>query len=345
MSDTLRAQSSARRTVDNRQDGSDRAAYRATLLKLARADSRIWCLDSDMGGLEKQFEAVLPEQYVDLGIAEANLMSVGAALASTGILPFINTMAAFASARALEQVKIDIAYHRLPVRIVATHSGLSAGHLGPTHHAQQDLAVMRSLPNMTVMTPADAGETVRMVNAAAYMSGPVYIRLGRGSTAPVYHGDAGFTVGEAVELRTGSDVTIIAAGSYPVLFALEAAEQLTEQGIAAAVLNMHTIKPLDVTAVVRAASGTAGVVTVEDHVLLGGLGGAVAEAVAEHEPTRVLRIGVSDAFSSQPGSHRAQLIAGGVSPQNIVTAAKAVVSGRSYTTTVHNSNTAKESAS
>ncbi|MGW7528439.1 transketolase family protein [Streptomyces sp. NPDC054783] len=341
MSVTQKGQGMAQGAVD----GSDRVAYRATLLELARADSRIWCLDSDMGGLEKQFQTVLPEQYVDLGIAEANLMSVGAALAGTGILPFVNTMAAFASARALEQVKIDIAYHRLPVRIVATHSGLSAAHLGPTHHAQQDLAVMRSLPNMTVMTPADAGETVRMVNAAAYLPGPVYIRLGRGPTDPVYHGEAGFTVGKAVQLRAGCDVTIIAAGSYPVLFALEAAEQLAEQGVEAAVLNMHTIKPLDLTTVVRAASNTAGIVTVEDHALLGGLGGAVTEAVAEHQPTRVLRVGVSDAFSSRPGSHYAQLLTGGVSPQNVVAAAKAVVSGRSSTTSVHNSHTPKESAS
>ncbi|MFF4209107.1 transketolase family protein [Streptomyces sp. NPDC001796] len=345
MSGPPSARSTARAAVDDRQNGSDRAAYRATLVELARADSRIWCLDSDMGGLEKQFQAVLPQQYVDLGIAEANLMSVGAALASTGILPFVNTMAAFASARALEQVKIDIAYHKLPVRIVATHSGLSAGHLGPTHHAQQDLAVMRSLPNMTVMTPADASETVRMVNAAAYLPGPVYIRLGRGPTEPVYHGDAGFTVGEAVELRTGSDVTIVAAGSHSVLFALEAAERLAERGIEAAVLNMHTIKPLDVAAVVRAASSTAGIVTVEDHALLGGLGGAVAEAVAEHAPTRVLRVGVSDAFSSRPGGHRAQLVTGGVSPQNVLAAAMAVVSGRSWTATVYSSPTAKESAS
>ncbi|WP_459750282.1 transketolase family protein [Streptomyces sennicomposti] len=348
-----------RPAAGERQDGSDRAAYRATLLELAQADPRIWCLDSDMGGLEKQFEAVLPEQYVDLGIAEANLMSVGAALASTGILPFVNTMAAFASARALEQVKIDIAYHRLPVRIVATHSGLSAGQLGPTHHAQQDLAAMRALPHMTVMTPADAAETVRMVRAAAYLPGPVYIRLGRGPTDPVYDGDAGFTVGEAVELRAGSDVTIVAAGSYPVLFALAAADRLAAQGVGATVLNMHTIKPLDVAAVVRAAERTAGIVTVEDHSLIGGLGGAVAEAVAEHRPTRVLRVGVGDAFASRPGGHREQLTAGGVSPDRVVAAAEAVLSGRPlppadpagehdrtvHSHTVHHSQTVKESAS
>ncbi|HEX6340519.1 transketolase family protein [Umezawaea sp.] len=308
---------------------SDRAAYRATLLELAREDSRIWCVDSDTGGLEKQFESELPDQYVDLGIAEANLMSVSAALASTGILPFVNTMAAFASARALEQVKVDIAYHALQVRVVATHSGFSAAHLGPTHHAQQDLAVMRTLPGMTVMTPADAGETVRMVRAAAYLPGPVYIRLGRAETDPVYTGDdPGFTVGRAVELRAGGDVTIVAAGSYPVLFALEAADALAEQGISATVLNMHTIKPLDVPVLVRAAATTAGIVTVEDHSLLGGLGSAVAEATSLHHPTRVLRVGAADSFCPRPGTHREQLEASGVSPDRVVAAARAVVRGR-----------------
>jgi transketolase len=325
MSRTLIAIDGQATAPEAAHDGSDRAAYRATLLELARADRRIWCLDSDMGGLEKQFEAELPDQYVDLGIAEANLVTVGAALATTGILPFVNTMAAFAAARALEQVKIDVAYHAVPVRIVATHGGLSAAHLGPTHHAQQDLAVMRALPNMTVMTPADAGETVRMIRAAAYLPGPVYIRLGRGPTDPVYRDEADFTVGRAVELRAGGDVTIVAAGAYPALFALEAAERLAADGIEAAVLNMHTIKPLDVAALVRAARTTAGIVTVEEHAPLGGLGGAVAEAVAEHHPTRVLRVATADAFCSRPGTHREQLSTAGVSPERVVAAATAVV--------------------
>lgn len=307
---------------------ADREVYRDTLLELAREDRRIWCLDSDMGGLEKQFEAELPDQYVDLGIAEANMMSVAAALAGTGVLPFVNTMAAFASARALEQVKIDIAYHALPVRIVATHSGLSAAHYGPTHHAQQDLAALRTLPGMTVMTPADAAQTAHMVRAAAYLPGPVYLRLGRGPTEPVDHGDAGFTVGRAAVLRPGGDVTLVAAGAYPVLFALEAAEHLAGRGIEAAVLNMHTIKPLDVPALVAAASSTAGIVTVEDHNLLGGLGGAVAEAVAEHLPVRVARVGAADVFCARPGTHREQLRAAGVSPEHVVAAAEQVVRGR-----------------
>lgn len=304
---------------------SDRAAYRTTLLDLARADGRIWCLDSDMGGLEKQFQAELPEQYVDVGIAEANLMSFAAALASSGVLPFANTMAAFASARALEQVKLDIAYHNLPVRIVATHAGFSAAHYGPTHHATQDLAAMRSLPNMTVLTPADAGETVRLVTAATYLPGPVYLRLGRNPIEPVYDGAPDVTIGRAVELRAGGDVTIVAAGALPVRYALDAAETLAGQGIQARVLNMHTIKPLDVPALAAAAAETAGVVTVEDHSVFGGLGGAVVETLAEHHPTRVRRVGIADVFCQRPGTHAEQLAAAGVSPAHVVSAALAVL--------------------
>ncbi|TDV54910.1 transketolase family protein [Actinophytocola oryzae] len=303
---------------------SDRAAYRATLLDLARADSRIWCLDSDMGGLEKQFQAELPDQYVDVGIAEANLMSFSAALASTGLLPFANTMAAFASARALEQVKLDIAYHDLPVRIVGTHAGFSAAHYGPTHHATQDLATMRALPNMTVLTPADAGETASLVKAAAYLPGPVYLRLGRNDMAPVYDVAPEVTIGRAARLRPGNDVTLVAAGALPVRFALDAAATLAARGIAARVLNMHTIKPLDVPALVAAAAETAGVVTVEDHSVFGGLGGAVAEALSEHHPTTVRRVGVADVFCHRPGTHAEQLAAAGVSPAHIVAAALTV---------------------
>lgn len=305
---------------------SDRDAYRATLLELATADERIWCVDSDMGGLEKQFEAALPDQYVDVGIAEANLMSIGAALARTGLLPFVNTMAAFASARALEQVKVDIAYHNLPVRVVGTHSGLSAAQLGPTHHAQQDLAAMRALPNMTVLTPADPDETVRMVRAAAYLPGPVYIRLGRNAIEPVYSDDdAEFVVGRAIELRSGSDVSIIAAGAHPVRLALAAAQRLADSGVSARVLNMHTIKPLDLAAVLAAAEQTRGIVTVEDHGIIGGLGGAVAEALAEHRPARVHRIGVPDMFCDRPGSHVELLDMAGVSVARIVAAADLIV--------------------
>lgn len=297
---------------------SDRDIYRKTLLELAQRDPRIYCLDSDMGGLETSFQATLPEQYIDLGIAEANLMSVAAAFAKMGNVPFVNTMAAFASSRAYEQVKIDIAYNNLPVRIVATHGGLAAAYLGPTHHAQNDLAVMRVLPNMTVLVPADAVETVKMVQAAAYLPGPVYIRLGRSRTDLVYCADYDFVIGRAVELRPGDGVTLIATGAYPVLAALAAHEQLAELGIDARVLNMHTIKPLDEAAVVRAARETRGIVTIEDHSIIGGLGGAVAEVTAEQAPALIRRVGIVDAFCDQVGDHRELIAAYGVIPGHLV---------------------------
>jgi transketolase len=297
---------------------SDRETYRKTLLELARGDARVYCLDTDMGGLETSFQDHLPQQYVDLGIAEANLMTVGAALAKMGKIPFVNTMAAFASSRAYEQVKIDIAYNNLPVRIVATHGGLAAAYLGPTHHAQQDFAVMRALPNMTVMTPADAVETAKMVEAAAYLPGPVYLRLGRNRTDLVYQADYELVVGRAVELRPGDDLTIVAAGSYPVLAALGAHDRLAALGVSARVLNMHTIKPLDEEALVRAAHETRAIVTVEDHGILGGLGGAVAETLAERAPVRVRRIGIVDAFCDRVGDHRQLLEWYGVDATHLV---------------------------
>ncbi|MFL6118408.1 transketolase family protein, partial [Actinophytocola sp.] len=216
--------------------------------------------------------------------------------------------------------------HDLPVRIVATHSGLSAAHYGPTHHASTDLAAMRTLPNMTVLAPADAVETTHLVTAAAHLPGPVYLRLGRDPVLPV--SDQEPVLGRAMELRAGDDVTLVAAGALPVRFALDAAAELAGLGISARVLNMHTIKPLDVPALVAAAEQTAGVVTVEDHSVFGGLGGAVAEALAEHRPTRVRRVGTADVFCHRPGTHAEQLAAAGVSPAHVVSAALTTVDER-----------------
>jgi transketolase len=304
--------------------GATRDAYRRTLLELARADRRILCLDSDMGGLEETF-AGLREQYVNLGIAEANMMSVAAGLAAAGKIPFANTMASFASTRAGEQVKIDIAGNDLPVKIVATHAGLSAGHFGPTHHALEDLAIMRALPNMTVVVPADAVETVLAVRALAERPGPAYVRLGRQPTPRVYGEPYRFRVGEAVVLRDGDDVTIAACGAYPVLMALEAGARLQADGVRARVLNVHTLKPLDAQAMVRAAEETRGIVTVEEHGRCGGLGSAVAEVSAEHAPCRVRRIAVADEARELVGDQRALLEAAGVTPERIVEACRSLL--------------------
>jgi transketolase len=312
-----------------RYAGSTRDAYRRTLLELAEKDSRIFCLDSDTGGLEEGFGAALPGQYVNLGIAEANMMTVAAALAQSGKIPFVNTMASFASSRACEQVKLDIAYNDLPVKIVASHGGISGGYLGPTHHALEDVAILRAFPNFTIIVPADTVETVRAVAAALALRGPAYIRLGRKSTPLVYQAEYAFSVGRAVTLRPGDDVTLIAAGSYPVLYALEAHERLRAAGVAARVINMHTLKPLDVAAVVAAAQETRGLVTVEEHNIIGGLGSAVAEAACEHAPAPLRRVGIEDRFCDRVGGHEDLLAAYGVTPERICAAALGLLRARS----------------
>jgi len=314
-------------TWRERHRGATRDAYRRTLLELAREDPRIMCLDSDMGGLEDTFQSHLPAQYVNLGIAEANMMTVAAGLASAGRIPFVNTMASFATMRAGEQLKLDVAGNDLPVKVVVTHAGAAAGHFGPTHFAMEDVAMVRALPNMTVICPADVVETVHAVRAAAALPGPVYVRLGRSETDLVYEEPYDFRVGRAVTLREGGDVTIAVSGAYPALMALEAHAALAAAGVHARVVNLHTIKPIDRDALVAAASETGGIVTVEDHCTTGGLGGAVAEVVSEECPCRVIRVGMPDRVVDRIGSQRELLELGGVSPARI-RAAALVLCGR-----------------
>lgn len=303
-------------------------SYRRELLKLAKSDARIYCLDSDMGGLENTFGTELPAQYVQVGIAEANQMTMAAALASVGKIPFVNSMAGFISARACEQVKLDVAYAGVSVKLAASHSGVSAGHLGPTHHALEDLAIMRAFPNMTVVVPADAVETALAVKAAVEHEGPLYLRLGRKPTPLVYSHLFDFEIGRAVELFPGGDVTLIAIGPLPVQVALAAREILTEGSVEARVLNMHTLKPLDIGAVRAAAQETAGLVTIEEHSIIGGLGGAVAETVTEHAPTRVCRVGIPDVFCERVGEPDDLFEIYGVTVDHVVEAAHAILKER-----------------
>ncbi|MEK8143133.1 transketolase C-terminal domain-containing protein [Streptomyces sp. M10(2022)] len=242
-----------------------REVYRDVLVELLGQDERFVCLDSDTGLFSATSWGESARRYLNLGIAEQNLMGVAAGLARSGRIPFVNTMAAFAATRALEAVKIDIAWNNLPVRIVATHGGLSAGHLGSTHHALEDLAVMRMLPNMTVLVPADGPATESLVRAGAKLPGPVYLRLGRGATPSLAPGADPVRIGVAQSLRRGADVTLIATGPHPVLIAVETADELARAGIDVTVLNMHTVKPLDREAIVEAATRTRGIVTVEEH--------------------------------------------------------------------------------
>jgi transketolase len=318
---------------------SCREAYRDLIAALLSADPRLVCLDSDTGLFGGMDLAGVGGRYINLGIAEQNLMGVAAGLARCGRIPFVNTMATFASTRALEAVKIDIALNNLPVRIAATHGGLAAGHLGPTHHSLEDLAVMRLLPNMTVLVPSGPAETRALIRQSLDLPGPVYLRLDRGAAPePEPAGaacEAPAEIGRARLLRRGGDVTLAGCGAWPLRAALGAADLLADVGIGAEVLNLHTIKPLDVTALLDAAARTGAIVTVEEHWRAGGLGSAVAEVVAECGAARVFRVAVADEFVSVAGDQHYLLERAGVTAAAVVAAAWTALgaSGRPPTAT------------
>lgn len=286
-----------------------REAYAAWLEDEVERDPRAVCLDSDTGLFARRERLRASGRYLNLGIAEQNLFGMAAGMASEGFRPYVNTMATFASLRAGEMVKVDIAYPGLPVRIVATHAGLSAGHLGPTHHALEDVAIMRLLPNFTVVAPADHAEVLALLEHVRDVPGPCYVRLDR-KPAPLVAENAGpCELGRAKTLRSGTDVSLVACGSVPVRLALAAAAQLSaEHGIEACVLNMHTIRPLD-TAALDDAAGRGPIVVLEDHNTSGGLGGAVAEHVAQAHGGTVVRLGASRGYQS-PCMDHAELLAG-----------------------------------
>jgi transketolase len=271
-----------------------RAAYRDGLLALMAADPRVVCLDTDTGLFTGADFGAAAERYIDLGIAEHTAVDVAAGLAASGWLPFVNTMAAFASARALEAVKINVAYAGQPVRIAATHGGVAAGHLGATHYALEDLAVMRALPNMTVVVPADAAATAAAVEQTSDLAGPLYLRLGRKPTPPLPPAAEPMEIGRIQVLREGADVVFVCCGPHPVHAALAAAGELAGAGISTGVLNAHTLAPFDIATLLAHCAGAALVVTVEEHRRAGGLGGVVAETLADHAPRRMLRIGLGD---------------------------------------------------
>jgi transketolase len=280
---------------------SAREAYRDLLLELMADDPRLCCLDSDTGLFNGVDLQAAGDRYLNLGIAEHNLLGMAAGLAAAGKLPYVNTMATFATTRALEVLKVDIAFNDLPVRIAATHGGLAAGHLGPTHHALEDLAVTRALPNLTVVVPADAAQATEALRQTVELPGPLYLRLGRNPTPPLGAAAPPFRLGAAQRLRDGDDLVIVACGPHPVLAAIQASDTLAAMGVGAAVLNLHTLKPLDSEALAVAAAGRRPVVTVEEHWRSGGLGSAVAETLAELAPTRVARVGMPDTFVQEVG--------------------------------------------
>ena len=274
-----------------------RESYGRTLAQLGAENPNIVVLDADLAGSTKTgvFQKAFPDRHIDCGIAEANMMSIAAGLAATGMIPFASSFAMFASARAYEQVRNSIGYPHLNVKIGATHAGISVGEDGASHQCLEDLSLMRMIPGMVVMCPADDTEACKCVRAAVEHDGPVYMRFGRSPVPVIFDEDYKFEIGKGSVLREGKDVSIIANGLC-VAEALIAHEMLAKDGIDAEIINMCTIKPLDNDLVVKTASKTGKVVTVEEHSIIGGLGGAVAECLSERCPTKLYRIGVRDVF-------------------------------------------------
>ena len=275
-----------------------RESYGNALVALGEKYDNLVVLDADLAEATKTgiFKKAYPDRHIDCGIAESNMVGIAAGLASTGKVPFCSSFAMFAAGRAFEQVRNSVGYPHLNVKIGATHAGISVGEDGASHQCNEDIALMRTIPGMTIINPSDDVEAKAAVEAAYKMDGPVYLRFGR-LAVPVINDNADykFEIGKGVVLKEGKDLTIFATG-LEVNESLEAAKKLAEDGIDAEVINIHTIKPIDADLIVKSASKTGKVVTVEEHSVIGGLGGAVAEVLSEKCPTKMLRIGVKDTF-------------------------------------------------
>lgn len=275
-----------------------REAYGKALVKLSTLNENVVVLDADLSKSTKtaDFKAVSPERFINMGIAESNMMGVAAGLSTCGKIPFASTFAMFAAGRAFEQIRNSICYPNLNVKVCATHAGLTVGEDGATHQSIEDISLMRSIPNMTVINPADAVETEAAILAVAEHNGPCYVRLGRLAVNVINDAEKyKFEIGKGVTLSEGNDITIVATGIM-VELALEAKEELAKDGINARVINIHTIKPIDKDLLIKAAKETGAMVTAEEHSIIGGLGSAVAEAVTEECPVPVLKVGIKDTF-------------------------------------------------
>jgi len=274
-----------------------RDVYGQVLLELGKRRKDIVVLDADLSGSTKtgKFAKAFPDRFYNVGIAEQDLVGTASGLSLTGKIPFASTFAIFETGRAWEQIRQTVSYSNLNVKLVATHGGISVGEDGASHQAIEDVALMRVLPNMTVIVPSDGNETRQVVNAIAEYYGPMYVRLGRNKVPAVMPEDHVFRIGKAYAFRMGRDVNIVAMGIM-VSIALEAARNLTQEGIDTGVLNMSTVKPLDMETLLEAATKCKLIVTAEEHSIIGGLGSAVSEFLCEHYPAPVRRIGIKDTF-------------------------------------------------
>lgn len=303
-----------------------REAYGKALVELGKVNEKVVVLDADLSKSTKtaDFAKAYPERFINMGIAEANLMTTAAGISTCGKIPFASTFAMFASGRAFEQVRNSICYPRLNVKVAATHAGLTVGEDGASHQSVEDLSLMRSIPNMTVICPADDVETYGAIMAAAEFDGPVYLRLGR-MAVPTINDEKTykFEIGKAVQLRQGKDLTIFATGMM-VSEALKAAEELSKEGIDAEVINIHTLKPIDSQAIIESVKKTKVAVTCEEHNIIGGLGSAVCEVLSENYPAPVKRVGIMDVFG-ESGKPNDLMKKYGLTSENIVEVCKEAV--------------------
>ena len=298
-----------------------RESYGNALVELGREHDNVVVLDADLAAATKTgiFKKEFPERHIDCGIAECNMIGIAGGLSLTGKVPFASSFAMFAAGRAFEQVRNTVGYPKLNVKIGATHAGISVGEDGATHQCNEDIALMRTIPNMVIINPADDVEAKAAVKAAYEHVGPVYLRFGR-LAAPVINDNPEykFELGKGVTLREGKDVTIVATG-LEVSFALEAAEMLAKDGIDARVINIHTIKPIDEDIIVKAAKETKKIFTVEEHSIIGGLGSAVCDVVCDKQPAPVYKIGMRDRFGESGPAvellHKYELDAEGIYKQ------------------------------
>lgn len=303
-----------------------RETYGEVLVELGKKDENIVVLDADLSKSTKThgFSKEFPDRFFNMGIAEQNLMGTAAGLAACGKIPFASTFAVFAAGRAFEIIRNSICYPKLNVKVCATHAGITVGEDGASHQAIEDLALMRSLPNMTVINPADAVSAEALLNEAAKYNGPVYVRLGRAKVSVLYNeNDTKFTIGKGIEVKDGQDITIIATGIL-VETALKASEELSKEGISARVIDIHTIKPIDKDIIIKAAKETKGIITAEEHNIIGGLGSAVAEVLVENYPAPLKRIGINDTFG-ESGKPDELMQKYGLTPENIISKAKEIL--------------------
>ncbi len=302
-----------------------REAYGNTLAAVGAKNKNIVVLDADLSKSTKTnvFKEQFPDRFFNVGIAEQNLISVGAGLAAAGKIPFVSSFAMFATGRAFEQIRNAVCYPKLNVKVCATHAGITVGEDGATHQSLEDIACMRVLPNMTVVVPADEAETTSVIEWAANYQGPVYVRLGRAGVDDTTPAGYQFVPGKSQTLVEGADLTIIACGAL-VGPAVEGAKELAQAGISARVINMASIKPIDKDAIVKAAQETGAILTAEEHNVLGGLGSAVAEVVVQEAPVPMAFVGVQDSFG-ESGTPKELMAKYGLTAKDIVAAAKKLV--------------------